>query len=182
MWKGFGTVDDRIELTEYNPEWPAAFTAESERIRASCGPALMAIEHIGSTALPGIAAKPVLDLMLGVVRLEDADELVSPMCALGYEYAGRYEVFGRFSFVLRMHGRRVSHAHGFVLDGPHWRRHLFFRDHLRSHPEAAARYESLKRKLAARYEGDRDAYSEGKTPFLRSIEGLARRRRRKPSR
>jgi len=173
MWKRFGTEHDRIELTEYNPEWPAVFEAESTRIRAACGPALVAIEHIGSTALPGIAAKPVLDLMLGVQRLEDADGLVAPMRGLGYEYAGRYEAFGRFSFVLRAHGRRVSHAHGFVVDGPHWRRHLFFRDHLRSHPDAAARYESLKRKLAARYEDDREAYSDGKTPFLRAIEALA---------
>jgi len=173
MWKRFGTEHDRIELTEYNPEWPAVFEAESARIRAACGSALVAVEHIGSTALPGIAAKPVLDLMLGVLRLEDADELAAPMRALGYEYAGRYEAFGRFSFVLRVHGRRVSHAHGFVMDGAHWRRHLFFRDHLRSHPEAAARYESLKRKLAARYEDDREAYSDGKTPFLRSIEALA---------
>jgi GrpB-like predicted nucleotidyltransferase (UPF0157 family) len=174
MWKRFGTDDDRIELVEYNPQWPAVFQAESERIRAACGPALAAVEHIGSTALPGVAAKPVLDLMLGVERLEDADELVAPMRGLGYEYAGRYEAFGRFSFVLREHGRRVSHAHGFVVNGRHWRRHLFFRDHLRTHPAAAARYEALKRKLAARHEDDREAYSDGKAPFLRSIEALAR--------
>lgn len=174
MWKRFGTDDDRIELVEYNPHWPALFQAEAQRIRTACGPALAAIEHIGSTALPGVAAKPVLDLMLGVRRLEDADQLVAPMQHLGYEYAGRYEAFGRFSFVLRMYGRRVSHAHGFVVDGRHWRRHLFFRDYLRTHPAAAARYEALKRRLAARYGDDREAYSDGKAPFLRSIEALAR--------
>ena len=173
MWKQFGTEDDRIELVEYNPQWPAIFERESNRIRAACGPALLAVEHIGSTALSRVAAKPVLDLMLGVARLEHADLLAAPMRSLGYEYAGWYEAFGRFLFVLRVDGRRVSHAHGFVAGGTHWRRHLFFRDHLRAHPQAAARYESLKRRLAARFESDREAYSDGKAPFLRAIDALA---------
>jgi GrpB-like predicted nucleotidyltransferase (UPF0157 family) len=143
MWKHFGTEDDRVELTEYNPEWRRSSRrsrAHPRRLRAA-----LRLSSIGSTALPGIAAKPILDLMLGVARLEDADELVAPMCALGYEYAGRYEVFGRFSFVLRVHGRRVSHAHGFAVDGATGRR-LFFAI-LRAHPEPPLR--RLKRRLAA---------------------------------
>ena len=172
MWQSFGTEDDRIELVQYNPDWPAVFEAEARRLRAACGSALIAVEHIGSTALPGLAAKPVLDVMLGVTRLEDADALVAPICALGYDYFGRYVRSSRFFFVLRANGRRVIHAHGFVAGGPHWRRHLFFRDHLRTHPQAAERYQSLKRELAARFESDREAYSDGKKAFLQAIHDL----------
>jgi GrpB-like predicted nucleotidyltransferase (UPF0157 family) len=127
------------------------------------------VEHIGSTAVPGMPAKPILDLMPGVATPEDAQRCVEPIRSLGYEYKGEMEIPGRFYFVLRHNGLSMTHLHLFPTSHPEWQKHLRFRDYLRAHSEAAAEYARLKRELAGKFATQRQAYTNAKDAFIQSI-------------
>lgn len=172
MWEELGTANDEIEVVTHRDKWVAAFESESKRIMLHCSGILTAIEHIGSTSVPGLAAKSVLDIMLGLATGTDGEKLVKPMTDLGYEFLGEYGIEGRYFFVLKHQNRTVVHAHGFAITNDNWHRHLFFRDYLINHPDARKEYERIKLKLAEQYRKDRKAYSDGKSDFIRSIENL----------
>jgi len=124
-----------IEVVDYDPEWPALFEAEAERIRAACGRVVVEIEHIGSTSVPGLAAKPIIDIMPGVEDIAGARaRLEAGMRGLGYESLGEYGIPGRLYF--RKGVPRSHHVHVFEVGKPEWRKHLLFRDYLRAHEEA----------------------------------------------
>jgi len=152
------------------------FDAEAARIRAACGDRLTALHHVGSTSVSGLAAKPVIDIQ-GVVRtLADADALVPTIVALGYEYdpTWEHEIPRRRYFVKRKDGVRTHHLH--VVEAGYWLglEQLQFRDHLRRRPDVVARYAALKRGLAARFPGDRTAYTQAKSEFVGEILAAAR--------
>lgn len=152
-----------IEIRDYDPDWPVLFQRESAALRAACGDLLSEIHHIGSTAVPGLAAKPVIDILVVLDRDADGLSCVAPMARLGYEYRGANGIDGRHYF---NKGRPHSHhVHMLVRGHAEITRMLQFRDHLRSHPDAAREYEALKRQLAQRFAGDRQAYTEAKTGF-----------------
>jgi len=132
----------------------------------------VAVEHVGSTAVPGLAAKPVIDIVVGVRRLKDAAACAAPLAAIGYECVPEYEaeIPDRRYFRKGPFGGRTHHLHMVEFGGAFWRRHLAFRDWLRTHPEDAARYGALKRELAATHEADREAYTEAKNAFVREVE------------
>lgn len=155
-----------VVVVEYDPGWPAAFRAERDRIAAALGGLAVEIQHMGSTAVPGLGAKPVIDIMLGLRSLDDVDACVAPMESLGYEYKGEYGIPGRHYFRLVRDGRRTHQVHTVVCDGDFWRRHLLFRDYLRAHPDEARRYYELKLELAERYRDDREGYTEAKSEFI----------------
>jgi len=161
-----------IVLAPYDPEWPAQFAAARDEILAACSGLVIEVHHIGSTAIPGLAAKPVIDMLPVVRRLEDGHACIAPLQTLGYAYRGEHGIAGRHYFV---RGTPRSHqAHLFAADHPEVERHLLFRDYLREHADERATYERLKRDLAAKFGDDRQAYAAAKTPFCDRIDRLAR--------
>jgi GrpB-like predicted nucleotidyltransferase (UPF0157 family) len=137
-------------------------------------PALvLGIEHFGSTAVPGLAAKPIIDILIAVMSLARAKAtLVEPITSLGYVYWAENPKTDRMFFVKGMppYGeRRTHHVHITEPDGEMWRRRLAFRDYLRARPDEARRYEALKRDLAVRYPTDREGYTNAKTEFVEAV-------------
>lgn len=166
-----------VVVQDYDPEWPRLFEEEKATILGTIGHVVAAIEHVGSTAAPGLAAKPIIDILVGVRRLDDAQQCIAPLQRIGYEYVPEYEVSLPERRYFRKGSPRTHHLHMVEVGSDFWERHLLFRNYLRTHPEAARAYEELKRDLAVRHGADREAYTEGKTPFIRAVEDLARRSR-----
>jgi GrpB-like predicted nucleotidyltransferase (UPF0157 family) len=174
---------ERIEVVDYDPAWPALFDAESLRLAAYFPPSsIRCVEHVGSTAVPGLAAKPIIDILVGVDDFDFVVDSVSPaMERAGYDYFFRPELGDdgpRYPWFIGRDasGVRVSHIHvALVDDTPQWDR-VVFRDYLRSDSDAALEYAKLKRDLASRFSGDREAYTLAKTAFI--TEALARARGR----
>lgn len=151
-----------VVIADYDPAWPATFERERDAILRVCGDgAFVRIEHVGSTAVPGLAAKPIIDIMPGLRSLDDAPRLIGPLASIGWEYGPETELpdpelndpgmpFRRY-FRKHVDGVRAGHMHMVEVRSDFWRNHLLFRDYLRAHPEEAAAYASLKRELAAQY-------------------------------
>lgn len=161
-----------IVLVPHDPAWALRFSEERARIAAVFADVPgVEIEHVGSTAIPGIAAKPVIDLMLGAPSLADIEARIPAVEALGYRYVREFEAElpERRYFRRAARGPRTHHLHAVVLGGPFWRDHLAFRDFLRRHPADARAYESLKHSLAESCDGDREVYTDGKSAFVRGI-------------
>lgn len=158
-------------LADPDPGWPAAFDAEAERILAALPAELVSrIDHVGSTSVPGLAAKPTIDIQLSVTSMTPRDAYVRPLEELGYRWAldpwdDDHEYFERDAESSRAFQIHVCAA------GSVWeRRHLAFRDALRVDPELATAYEALKRELVKTHPRDIMAYVDGKTPFIREVE------------
>lgn len=164
----------RVEVVEHDPGWEAQFQAEAVSIAAVFGGQCVAIHHIGSTAIPGILAKPTIDILLEVKDLLTVDQFNEAMIATGYQPLGEYGIPGRRFFIKEIDGRRAFHVHAFQTSHPEVARHIEFRDYLHAHPDVAQAYSRLKADLAARYSEDIVAYVEGKTNFIRAIQGKAR--------
>jgi GrpB-like predicted nucleotidyltransferase (UPF0157 family) len=160
--------DQPIVIVPYDPAWPAMFEEEKSRILEVCGEWLVAVEHMGSTSVPGLAAKPIIDIMPGLRRLEDGIHCIKPMQSLGYHYMGEFGVPGRMYFTRGT--PRTYNVHMFLFGDPEWQRNLRFRDYLRAHPQAAAEYEALKKILADRHRDEREAYTHAKTQFIQGIQ------------
>jgi len=170
MWQALGTENNNIELVPHSKKWKTVFELESSRIRQIC-PMPVALEHVGSTSIPGIKAKPVIDVMLGFQSLKDGEQLIEPLTSLGYAYFGPNGIEGRQFFVLKHKNRSVVHLHGFIINSEHWQRHLFFKQFLIDNPGEKKKYQKLKEKLAKAFKHDRKRYSSGKNAYIKSIEG-----------
>lgn len=163
-----------ITIVGYDPQWPGLFEQEQHRIVDALGPVVVAMEHVGSTAVPGLAAKPIIDLMLGVRRLVDAETAAPKLLELGYEYVPQDPIPGRRYFHKGPPGGRTYHLHAAKEGASFWERHILFRDWLRTHPEDDRSYERLKRELAARFGSDRLGYTDAKTEFIEAAVEKAR--------
>jgi GrpB-like predicted nucleotidyltransferase (UPF0157 family) len=165
------------ELSAYSPMWPAVFDIERARLQAIFGADAALIEHIGSTAVPGLGARPIIDIMLGVPALAIVERAMPRLASEGYRHVPELErATPQRRYFVKPDGQPGHfHLHAVVVDTPFWRDHLAFRDALRADPALAAQYSKLKQRLAARHPNDREAYSEGKGAFIR--EALARRAR-----
>lgn len=174
-----------VVLREYDARWPAMFDRERARLVEALSPYVLAVEHIGSTAVAGLAGKATIDILAGIYRLADAPRCVERMAKLGYEYVGEFEkqLPERRYFRLRARAGPEAedefHVHMVEVESPFWERHLLFRDFLRAHPEAVREYEALKEELVSAHGERREAYTEGKTAFIRRIEEEARAERAK---
>jgi GrpB-like predicted nucleotidyltransferase (UPF0157 family) len=168
---------DPVVVVPYDAAWPSRFRREARRLEVALRGATPVIEHIGSTSVPGLAAKPVIDLLVGVRSLDAFAGHADRLSACGYEYVPAYEATlpERRFFRRRLHGLRTHHVHVVELNGPGWRRYLAFRDRLRADAALAANYARLKSALAARFAADRDAYTEGKTGFVEAALALTLR-------
>ena len=173
-WTTLGTVGRQIEVVPYAPEWPGLFEFEARRIQEACGDTIVVVEHIGSTAVPGLLAKPILDMMPGLRSYQDGFKTIEPLKQLGYEYFGENGIPGRHYFNLVYEQRTILHVHMIEMGTEFWQRHLLFRDYLRAHPTVAAQYAQLKKELAVRYRNERTAYTEGKSEFINSVLQKAR--------
>ncbi len=159
-----------VEIVEHDSGWAAAGADEAARVAEALE--AVAAEHVGSTAVPGLAAKPVLDLLAGLRSADAAPERIRAMEALGYECLGEFGLPGRIFFRKEEDGRRTHPVHAVEHGGAHWRRHLAVRDFLRARPEEAERYAEVKRAAAASAR-DRDAYWEAKAPYVEELERRA---------
>jgi GrpB-like predicted nucleotidyltransferase (UPF0157 family) len=164
-----------IEVVDYHPDWPRAYAEERDRIAAVIGDTALAIEHVGGTAVPGLPAKPVIDLMVGVDDIERAGPAVAGLINLGYEYVPELETELPDRRYFRRGNPETYQVHMVPLSSDYFTEHLLFRDYLRSHPQAAEEYGKLKRGLAGRHRFDREAYRAGKVPFIDTVVAAARR-------
>jgi len=162
---------DRVDLVAYDPTWPAQYEVEARAIRAALVElAPFELVHFGSTAIPGLAAKPIIDIMLISADQAAWPALIEPIKALGYVFWAENPRRDRLFFVKGMPPFGTGRTHHLHVRTPDDARvALHFCDHLRQHPEEAARYAALKGELAARYPTDRDAYTEGKSRYVDDI-------------
>ena len=164
-----------IEVVDYDRDWPRQYVAERDRIDAAIGDVALAIEHVGGTAVPGLPAKPVIDLMVGVEDIERAGPAVAGLINLGYEYVPELESQLPDRRYFRRGSPESHHVHMVPVSSDYWAEHLLFRDYLRTHPQAAEEYGKLKLGLAGRHRLDRDAYRAGTVPFIDTVVAAARR-------
>ena len=158
----------------YNPAWAREFDAESARITQVLGDVVVRLHHIGSTAIPGIPAKPIIDILAEVADIESLDARTPAMDALGYEARGEFGIPRRRYFRKNnAMGVRTHQVHAFATGAKEIERHLAFRDYMIAHPEAARLYGELKQRLALEHPDDIEAYMDGKDAFIKKHEALA---------
>ena len=163
-----------LSVEPHSPAWRLDYEAEADRIHAALTSSLNSLFHIGSTSIPGIYAKPIIDILADVTSLEAVDERLVEMQALGYECMGELGISGRRFFRKNdSSGRRTHQIHAFVHQSPDIDRHLAFRDYLIAHPATAQAYSELKRRLVETCNGDFEAYMDGKDAFIKDIEQKA---------
>lgn len=164
----------KVHVVPYDPSWSAGFTAEAECIRSTLGALAVAVHHIGSTAIPGIFAKPVIDILLEVYDLQALDAQSSALAALGYEAKGEFGIPGRRYFRKDSGaGVRTHQIHAFERGSADSERHLAFRDYMIDHPASAQSYSMLKQQLPESHPGDVESYMDGKDPFIKEHEEKA---------
>lgn len=162
-----GAYRDSVTLTPHVEAWHELFAREATRLRVAIGDHVLAIEHIGSTAICGLSAKPIIDIGVAVTNSNEAIRCIAPLTTLGYEFRGENGIPGRFYFVK---GRpRTHHLHVLESTSSAWVNHLAFRDFLSTHEDAAKEYDRVKRQLAKEHPTDRVAYTNGKAPFIQEI-------------
>jgi GrpB-like predicted nucleotidyltransferase (UPF0157 family) len=163
-------IHEDVTLHAYNPQWPALFAAEHDRL-LDLFPQMVAVEHIGSTAVEGLSAKPIIDLIAGVASMEAALLLAEPLCQSGYTTSVDFNasLTDRQWFMRWADGHRTHHLHVVVHEGAVWQGRLKFRDALRGNAELAAQYLQLKQRIASEHAQDREAYTQAKTALVQSV-------------
>lgn len=164
--------EDRIEVVPYDPSWPQAYRRERDALLKLLGDRIAEVVHVGSTAVPGLAAKPTVDLMIGAEDPAADEAVVSAFARLGYRHLGEHGVPGRQFF--RKGQPPSRHAHWTRKGGDFWRELLLLRDFLRAHPEEAACYEAFKRGMANRFPRDREGYTRSKRGLIAELMERAR--------
>jgi GrpB-like predicted nucleotidyltransferase (UPF0157 family) len=172
-----------LVVNEYNPTWPAKFVEERQRLQAGIGEFVEEIHHIGSTSVAGLAAKPIIDLLVVVPNLSVVPHCILPLECLGYSYQGEGGIAGRHFFRKPPHGfERDFHIHLMERSNEQYEFHLLFRDYLQAHSEARQAYAALKKELAARFGSDRTSYTAAKQDFIRLLIQRAREEKAQVSR
>jgi GrpB-like predicted nucleotidyltransferase (UPF0157 family) len=167
------SFDPAIRMVESNPRWPSQANVELRRIAHGLGPLATRLEHIGSTAVPGLYAKPILDLLVSVAALEPHRRYVEPLERLGYLFVPDPDSPDRRFFARPPERPRSHHVHVCAAGSHCELRHIAVRDFLRTHPDHAASYATLKRELVRRHAGDRPAYIAGKDSHVGELEARA---------
>lgn len=161
-----------IEVVPYDPNWPRLFQEEHDKLLETLGEIKVIPHHIGSTSVVGLAAKPIIDILLEVERLEDIDAVPHLFESLGYEVMGEFGIAGR-RYYRKGGERRTHHIHAFQTGDPGLRRHLAFRDYLTAHPDVMEEYARLKQAIAATCNHEITTYSAGKNDFVKYHEAQA---------
>jgi GrpB-like predicted nucleotidyltransferase (UPF0157 family) len=159
----------KIEVVPHNPNWKQEFERESNLVADALGNNVVKVHHIGSTSIPGIYAKPIIDMLVEVTNIEQVDESNSPMIALGYEVMGEFGIPERRFFRKDINQIRTHHVHTFTVGSYDVERHLVFRDYMIAHPEFAQKYSELKQDLAKKFPHDIQSYMDGKNGFIKDM-------------
>ena len=166
-------MSQHITVTDYDPLWPQKYEEESLLIKGILADNCIAIYHIGSTSVPGLAAKPIIDIMVAVKSLEKVDGTTDEFIKTGYEYLGEFGIAGR-RYLRKGGDERTHQIH--IFQAEDWNnigRHLAFRDYMRIHEKEREEYAAIKKALAQKYPYDIDGYCDGKEDFVREIEKIA---------
>ena len=167
-----GLEKDTVRLLPYTNEWKRLFEEEKSLLQTAVGIFVLDIQHVGSTSISGMLAKPILDIAIAVRNFEKAHVCIEPIEQLGYEYRGENGIPRRHFFVKG--NPRTHHIHMNELGSRDWNNQVIFRDYLVRHQKVAKEYAELKTELAKRYPADRQSYLDGKSPFIERILQLAR--------
>jgi GrpB-like predicted nucleotidyltransferase (UPF0157 family) len=159
----------KIEVLAYNPGWVKMFEAEKISLEKLLGDQVVQIHHIGSTAIPGLAAKPIIDVLVEVQNIEKIDEFNEEMKKQSYLPQGDFGISGRRFFIKGTKIHRTHHIHIFQTGNPEIQKHLNFRGYMRQNPEEAVRYAKLKQDLARRFPHDIEKYMAGKNAYIEGI-------------
>ncbi len=162
-----------VVAVPFSEEWEGEFARESVRIAEALGARVRAVHHIGSTAIAGIYAKPVIDVMVEVTDIEEVAAQEPGMVALGYEGLGELGIAGRRYYRKQAGATRTHNVHVFQAGSAQVERHLAFRDYLRAHGDQAQEYSELKRRVAVECENDIERYMDGKDAFIKRVEAVA---------
>lgn len=162
-----------IEVVPYDPHWQVLFERAARELVEICGAEVVAIHHVGSTAIPDISAKPIIDVLVEVRCIEKIDEFNPEMIERGYLPKGEFGIRGRRFFIKGDEEQRSHHIHMFQTGNPEFERHIAFRDYMIAHPEEAEAYSRLKEELARRFAHDIEGYIAGKDAFIKEIERKA---------
>ena len=166
----------KVEVVEHNPDWGNLFKTESQYISQALDRNVVAIHHIGSTAIPHIYAKPIIDLLIEVNNINEVDRSNDKMKRIGYQAMGEFGISDRRYFRKdNSSGIRTHHVHVFETNSPQVKRHLAFRDYMIAHPAKAQQYSDLKRKLAQQFPQNIESYMDGKDEFIKNIDREAAR-------
>ena len=168
-----GLARGTVSIVPYRPQWAECFREEKVLLLKILGAKALDVRHIGSTSVVGMPAKPILDILVGVETLATVEAFAEDLNRVGYEDKGDGGELGRRYFVKGAEEKRTHHLNFCELDGLFWTRHLLFRDYLEAHPDRGKQYWELKQDLASRFPNDREAYTNGKEEFVRSILKLA---------
>ncbi|MDM5189807.1 GrpB family protein [Bacillus sp. DX4.1] len=163
----------KIEVVPYENHWTEKFHQEAKRLKEAL-PELVKVHHIGSTSVPGLAAKPIVDMIMEVKQIERVDQWSEHFRELGYIPKGENGISGRRFFIHGTEEKRSYHLHVFATGNPEIVRHLAFRDYMMAHCEEVEAYATLKRELAERFTYDAEQYVEGKDEFVRNIDEKAK--------
>lgn len=166
-------MPSRYTFTAYSPEWPLEFEREATRLRALLGDEIVSIHHIGSTSVPGLDAKPIIDLLPLVHDIARIDGYTDRMTAAGYRVWGEYGLPGRRYFTRDAGEYRTHNIHMYAVNDPAVPRHLAFCAYLRAHPDAQREYVAVKRAAYARHPADIDAYNNSKDDYIKRTEKVA---------
>ena len=175
---------DQVAIAEYDPAWPVFFEQEAQAIRRVLGERLVGVEHFGSTSVPGLAAKPIIDILIATRTKEDWPSIIEPLGTIGFSCWLRNTDPTRMFFAKGtppFDQHRTHHLIVTDLNGHHWERLTLLRDFFRAHPDEARHYEAFKRELGERFRDDRGQYTKAKGPYLDAIENRAREERKQNS-
>lgn len=170
-----GVRDGKVHLVPYTDIWKNYFNIEHWRLTQSIGHYVKEIRHIGSTAIPGIYAKPIIDIMAGLIHMEDLEPCIPRLIELGYTYEGEQNIPDWHFFKRNMGDFTTHHLHMVKWGSEYWYDHILFQEYLCRHREIAEAYEKLKFELRNRYAEDRKAYTRDKTDFILKVTEMARR-------
>ena len=161
-----------VKLAPYTAEWKRLFEGEKALLQTVIGRYVLDIQHVGSTSIPGMLAKPIMDICIAVAGFEEARVCIQPIEQLGYEYRGEHGIPRRHYF--EKGNPRTHHIHMNEIDSRDWENQVLFRDYLIRHPGLAEEYATLKAELAQWYPTDREAYLDGKATFIERVLEMAR--------
>lgn len=162
-------MEKPVIIEDFNADWSKGFVQEKEKLMNILADKIISVEHIGSTSIEGLGAKPILDIAVGVDDLDVVDEFIEPLKQIGYEFVYHKDFPERRFFRKGKWRAGTHHLHFYEYKSEHWNNQLLFRNYLRNNTEVIKEYHQLKKELAEKYRYDRVLYTEAKAPFIQNV-------------